>query len=116
MRLKQEVAGEMALRVTTHAEPRTRESANDVTSGDDDELDAADDVLSVVERARVPVPKQFQEETATDWRVRMQTRLQQLQESAQKRESVAFRVPSGQVVGREYVRAGGAVNCLVGWN
>lgn len=88
---------------TTHTEPRARDSANDVTSGDDDEMDA-DDVLRVVERARVPVRKQFQEETATDWRARMQTRLQQLQESAQARESVAFRVPSGQVIGREYVR------------
>lgn len=102
-----------APRVTTtmHAEPRARESPNDATSGDDDEMDA-DDVLRVVERARVPVRKTFQEETATDWRARMQTRLQQLQESAQTRASVAFRVPSGEVIGREYVRAGGAFASL----
>lgn len=82
-----------------------RESASDSTSGDDDDDDGF--LQKVAEVVKVPLHKEFQEETVTDWRARMQTRLQLLKERARLsggRSSVVYAVPEGEVVGRDYVR------------
>ncbi|TYZ60877.1 hypothetical protein PybrP1_001449 [[Pythium] brassicae (nom. inval.)] len=48
--------------------------------------------------ARVPLRRELQPETATDWRARMQTRLPQLR----ARPSAAFVVPRDRVLSRDY--------------
>ncbi|KAF1319022.1 hypothetical protein FI667_g13372, partial [Globisporangium splendens] len=97
---------------TPRAEVRTngaaRESASDSTSGDDDDDDEFLQTVAAV--VQVPLRKKFQEETATDWRTRMQERLQELEEKAHTsgaKERVVYAVPEGSVIDRDYFMENG---------
>lgn len=85
---------------TTTPEMHGREYATDATSGDDEDADPDTFLLDDMDE-RLRAPKEFQRETTTDWRSRMQSRLQQLQE---RTTSVVYAVPDGQVISAAFVR------------